>query len=96
MAGELVERLRIRAKARPVGAGDGGTYIVPIYGPIDAQVDREAADRIEALERENATLRAERAAIIEKAALIADEYECHLADYGGSVDAKNFYENGGD
>ncbi|WP_313522434.1 hypothetical protein [Shinella sp.] len=81
MAGELVERLRhadAHSQQRVLGSG--------IFG--------EAADRIEALERENATLRAEKAAIIEKAAFIADEYECHLADYGGSADARNFYEAG--
>jgi hypothetical protein len=31
---------------------------------------------------------------LEEATKIADEYECHLMGYGGSVDAKNFYEGG--
>ncbi len=31
---------------------------------------------------------------LEEAAKIADDYECHLASYGGSVDAQHFYEGG--
>ncbi len=31
---------------------------------------------------------------LEEAAKIADDYECHLMSYGGSVDAQHFYEGG--
>lgn len=51
MAGELVERLRNDVRAHEL-TGNGGMRRV--------EAVREAADRIEALERENATLRAER------------------------------------
>jgi hypothetical protein len=35
-----------------------------------------------------------RNAALEEAAKVADEFECSLADYGGSVDAQHFYEGG--
>lgn len=35
-----------------------------------------------------------RAAALEEAAKVAYDYECSLADYGDSVDAKHFYEGG--
>lgn len=35
-----------------------------------------------------------RNAALEEAAKVADEFECSLADYGGSVDAQRFYEGG--
>ncbi len=58
----------------------------------------EVADRIEELERENAELRSmlanKRREALEEAAKIADDYECHLMSYGGSVDAQHFYEGG--
>ncbi len=67
------------------------------YAEIDGLMV-EAANRIEQLERENAELRAmlanRRREALEEAAKIADDYECHLASYGGSVDAQHFYEGG--
>ena len=70
----------------------------------DTRVLMEAADRIEELERQLARFRSDRSYIIgfndgwssavEEAAKIADEYECHLLSYGGSVDAQHFYEGG--
>jgi len=58
----------------------------------------EAATTIERQRKQIESLRSERDAIraetIEAAAIIADEYECSLMDYGGSVDAKHFYEGG--
>ena len=50
MTSELVKRLIYRADtmngARPVGAGDGGTYSVGYYGPECAKDDMEAAAEI--------------------------------------------------
>lgn len=42
----------------------------------------------------DAIARRARKEALEEATKIADEYECHLMGYGGSVDAKNFYEGG--
>lgn len=50
-----------------------------------------AIREIERLRAREATVREE---ALEEAVKIADEYECHLMDYGGSVDAQHFYEGG--
>jgi FAD/FMN-containing dehydrogenase len=54
MTDDLVERLEHRAKtcngAIPVGAGDGGTYVIGYYDAHCADDDAAAAARIRELE----------------------------------------------
>lgn len=57
----------------------------------DTALMEEAAETITSLRRE---VEEARGKALEEAAAIADDYECSLADYGGSVDAQHFYEGG--
>lgn len=82
MAGELVERLRKLARNH-----ERGFPQALLYTRLHQEAELAAAARIEALERENSTLRAERAILIEEAARIAEE------DVGG-VELERFISNG--
>lgn len=62
--GALVERLMHRASTMngvtPVGAGDGNTYAVGYYGPVDRKLDNEAATALAAMSAKLAEVERER------------------------------------